>query len=279
MYAGRVVEEGPAEQVFAAPAAPVLRRAVRGVPAGRRPGRAVRAGRAARRPARPAQRCRADARSRPRCPRAAEVCLPAEPELATYAEGRAAACVRIGEPDRSPVEPVETAAADERPHDRGAVGDRTPGRVRDPHRPGGARPRRRRPGRRAPARSWRWSASPAPARRRWPARLVGLSEPAAGEVRVGRASRWTAPRRGLQGAPAPRPARAPGPAGALNPRHTRLRVGGRGPPGPQAGRRRQGKTETELVAARPGLGRAAAARGACSCATRTSSPAASGSAC
>ena len=80
-------------------AAPVLRRPVGGVPAGRRPGGAVLARQASpvTRPTRATSR--ADARSQPRCPRAAEVCLPAEPELATYDEGRVAACVRIGEPD------------------------------------------------------------------------------------------------------------------------------------------------------------------------------------
>ena len=55
MYAGRVVEPGPADQLFAAPAAPLHRRALGVVPAGRRPGGALRPGRAAGRPARPAQ--------------------------------------------------------------------------------------------------------------------------------------------------------------------------------------------------------------------------------
>ena len=48
MYAGRVVEEGPAEKVFSAPATSVLRGAVGRLPAGRRPGCAVRTGRSSR---------------------------------------------------------------------------------------------------------------------------------------------------------------------------------------------------------------------------------------
>ena len=53
----------------------------------------------------------------PRCARAADECLVAEPPLATYAEGRQAACVRIGNPSVEPVEhpwvePVETTRGD-----------------------------------------------------------------------------------------------------------------------------------------------------------------------
>ena len=111
MYAGRVVEEGPAQQIFSEPLHPysgalsaafprVGDPAARFSPAGL-PGDP------------PDPRTLAGGCSfAPRCPRAAEVCLPAEPELATYEEGRMAACVRIGEPDMSLVEPVETAAAD-----------------------------------------------------------------------------------------------------------------------------------------------------------------------
>jgi peptide/nickel transport system ATP-binding protein len=97
MYAGRVVEEGPAAKVFADPLHPyagalsaafprVGDPAARFAPAGL-PGDP------------PDPRHLAGGCSfAPRCPRAADVCLPAEPELVTYAEGRAAACVRIGEP-------------------------------------------------------------------------------------------------------------------------------------------------------------------------------------
>jgi peptide/nickel transport system ATP-binding protein len=98
MYAGRVVEEGPAAEVFADALHPysgalsaafprVGDPAARFSPAGL-PGDPPD-------PRHLTQGCS----FAPRCPRAADVCLPAEPELATYAEGRAAACVRIGQPD------------------------------------------------------------------------------------------------------------------------------------------------------------------------------------
>jgi peptide/nickel transport system ATP-binding protein len=109
MYAGRVVEEGPADQIFTAPLHPyggalsaafprVGDPAARFAPAGL-PGDP------------PDPRHLTEGCSfAPRCPRAADVCLEAEPELATYAEGRSAACVRIepsGESSSS-VEPFET---------------------------------------------------------------------------------------------------------------------------------------------------------------------------
>ncbi len=111
MYAGRVVEEGPAEKVFSAPLHPYAGAlsaafprigdpAARFSPAGL-PGDPPD-------PRNLTQGCS----FAPRCPRAAEVCLPAEPPLASYADDRAAACVRIGEP-LSSVEPVETTTSDE----------------------------------------------------------------------------------------------------------------------------------------------------------------------
>jgi peptide/nickel transport system ATP-binding protein len=98
MYAGRVVEEGPAEQIFAEPLHPyagalsaafpkVGDPAARFAPAGL-PGD----------PPDP-RNLPGGCSFAPRCPRAADVCLPAEPELASYEDGRVAACVRIGEPD------------------------------------------------------------------------------------------------------------------------------------------------------------------------------------
>ena len=96
MYAGRVVESGPAEQIFAAPLHPyagalsaafprVGDPAARFAPAGL-PGDPPD-------PRNLTQGCS----FAPRCARAAEECLPAEPVLTTYAEGRQAACVRIGQ--------------------------------------------------------------------------------------------------------------------------------------------------------------------------------------
>jgi peptide/nickel transport system ATP-binding protein len=96
MYAGRVVEEGPAGQVFSDALHPysgalsaafprVGDPAARFAPAGL-PGDP------------PDPRNLAGGCSfAPRCPRAGAVCLPAEPELASYG-GRRAACFRIGEP-------------------------------------------------------------------------------------------------------------------------------------------------------------------------------------
>jgi len=95
MYAGRVVEEGPAEQIFTTPLHPysgalsaafprVGDPAARFAPAGL-PGD----------PPDP-RNLPGGCSFAPRCSRAAEECLPAEPELRTYGEGRAAACVRIG---------------------------------------------------------------------------------------------------------------------------------------------------------------------------------------
>jgi peptide/nickel transport system ATP-binding protein len=109
MYAGRVVEEGPAARVFAGPLHPysgalsaafprVGDPAARFAPSGL-PGD----------PPDPRQLPQGCSFA-PRCPRAADVCLPAEPELATYAEGRLAACVRIDDPVDRP--PVMTTAQD-----------------------------------------------------------------------------------------------------------------------------------------------------------------------
>jgi peptide/nickel transport system ATP-binding protein len=98
MYAGRVIEEGPAEQVFARPLHPyagalsaafpkVGDPAARFAPAGL-PGD----------PPDP-RNLLGGCSFAPRCPRAADVCLPAEPALLRYDDGRSAACVRIGQPD------------------------------------------------------------------------------------------------------------------------------------------------------------------------------------
>jgi peptide/nickel transport system ATP-binding protein len=114
MYAGRVIEEGPAGEVFTRPlhpysgalsaafprvGDPASRFAPSGLP-GDPPD-----------PRHLTQGCS----FAPRCPRAADVCLEAEPELLQYA-GRAAACVRIEEspsaerPAAAAVDPVETTA-------------------------------------------------------------------------------------------------------------------------------------------------------------------------
>jgi peptide/nickel transport system ATP-binding protein len=102
MYAGRVVEEGPAHQIFSEPLHPysgalsaafprVGDPAARFAPAGL--------------PGDPpdARNLPGGCSFAPRCPRAAEVCLPAEPELTAYGD-RMAACVRIGDPVDEPQE-------------------------------------------------------------------------------------------------------------------------------------------------------------------------------
>jgi peptide/nickel transport system ATP-binding protein len=102
MYAGRVVEEGPAHQIFSEPLHPysgalsaafprVGDPAARFAPAGL--------------PGDPpdARNLPGGCSFAPRCPRAAEVCLPAEPELTAYHD-RMAACVRIGDPVDEPQE-------------------------------------------------------------------------------------------------------------------------------------------------------------------------------
>ena len=97
MYAGRVVESGPAEPGLRRAPAPVRRCAVGGVPAGRRPGRAVRPGRPPGRPARPAQPAPRAAPSRLAARGPPTSASRPSRSLTTYAEGRQAACVRIGQ--------------------------------------------------------------------------------------------------------------------------------------------------------------------------------------
>jgi peptide/nickel transport system ATP-binding protein len=95
MYAGRVVEEGPADQIFTAPlhpysaalsaafprvGDPAARFAPSGLPGDPPDPRHLTTG----------------CSFAPRCARAAAECLPAEPALMPYGVGRAAACVRIG---------------------------------------------------------------------------------------------------------------------------------------------------------------------------------------
>jgi peptide/nickel transport system ATP-binding protein len=106
MYAGRVVEEGPAGSVFADPLHPYAAALSAAFPrVGDPTARFAPAGLPGDPP---------DPRSlsggcsfAPRCPRAADKCLPAEPALASYEKGRSAACVRIGEAD----EPRETTVS------------------------------------------------------------------------------------------------------------------------------------------------------------------------
>lgn len=97
MYAGRVVEEGPADQVFTSALHPYAAALSAAFPqVGDLASRYAPAGLPGDPP---------DARAAvvgcsfaPRCPRAVDRCLTDEPPLETHGPGRAAACLRIGEP-------------------------------------------------------------------------------------------------------------------------------------------------------------------------------------
>jgi peptide/nickel transport system ATP-binding protein len=98
MYAGRVVEEGPAGRIFSDPLHPYAAALSAAFPrVGDPAARFAPSGL----PGDPPQPwlLPGGCTFAPRCPRAAEVCLPAEPALTAYGEERSAACVRIGEPD------------------------------------------------------------------------------------------------------------------------------------------------------------------------------------
>jgi peptide/nickel transport system ATP-binding protein len=98
MYAGRVVEEGPAEQIFANPLHPYSAALSAAFPrVGDPSARFAPAGLPGDPPL--PWDLPGGCTFAPRCPHAADVCLPAEPVLTSYGEGRAAACVRIGELD------------------------------------------------------------------------------------------------------------------------------------------------------------------------------------
>ena len=153
MYAGRVVETGPADSVRD-PQHPYAAALSRRLPADRRRRGALRARRSGRRPARPA-RPAGGCSFAPRCPQAARC-----------AWRRSRRC---------------RGATGARPPASGwGSCDDTPGQRRAAHRGRGvwvdfitragrvARARRRRPRRWAPARSSRWWGSRAPARPRWP---------------------------------------------------------------------------------------------------------------
>jgi len=92
MYLGSIVEEGPAEEVFATPAHPYSQALISAVPVGRRTPTGVR-----KRiiltgdvpsPLKPPSGCR----FHPRCPIAAERCRSERPELQEHRPGRKVAC-------------------------------------------------------------------------------------------------------------------------------------------------------------------------------------------
>ena len=268
MYAGRVVELGPADEVFARRCTRTPR-AVRGVPADRRPGRALRPRRASRRPARPAGaagrvllRAAVPARGRR---------VPGRPSrrCSQLGAGRVRRRLHPGggvavSPRRGvPTGPARGARCRRRVRHPG--GDRRARAGRGRHRGGAGRDRRR---------SW---GSPGPARPRWPARSWGWSD----RRRRGagrRASRWTATPRGPAGVPAHRADGAPGRLRLAQPASDRLRVGGRGHPAARAGPATQGRARPSWSPPRwptPGSARPSGS----SSATRTSCRAGSASGC
>jgi peptide/nickel transport system ATP-binding protein len=98
MYAGRVVETGTAEDVFSHPLHPYAAALSAAFPRVGDPlSRYAPAGLAGDPPDPrfPPPGCS----FAPRCPRAVDACRAAEPPLEPYGPGRAAACIRVGEPD------------------------------------------------------------------------------------------------------------------------------------------------------------------------------------
>jgi peptide/nickel transport system ATP-binding protein len=94
MYAGRVVEEGPAEKVFSDPLHPYAGALSSAFPRiGDPAARFAPAGLPGDPP--DVRHLEGGCTFAPRCSRAADECLPAEPSLTSYGPDRAAACVRI----------------------------------------------------------------------------------------------------------------------------------------------------------------------------------------
>jgi peptide/nickel transport system ATP-binding protein len=98
MYAGRVIEEGPAGQVFSQPLHPYAGALSAAFPKVGDPSARFAPSGLPGDPPDP-RNLPGGCSFAPRCPRAAEICLPSEPALRTFDGGRSAACVRIGQPD------------------------------------------------------------------------------------------------------------------------------------------------------------------------------------
>ena len=249
---------------------PLQRGAVRGVPADRRPGVPAAAPRAGRRPARPGGPARRAAASIRAARSALDACPTRGPRAAGRA-GRLAGGLRPGaaRPGRDALASGQEPSGDR----RGAACRRSAGR-RSP----GAR--RAAPARAvdgvdlagaARARSSRWSASPAAARRRWPAPCSAWSgRPRARSPSTGSPLVYSST--GAEGVPPAGPARAAGPERLAQPAAHGVRRGGRGAADPRVRRATSGRPSPRRCPG-PGCGR----RSGSSCATRTSCPAASGS--
>jgi peptide/nickel transport system ATP-binding protein len=97
MYAGRIVESGTADQVFTQPLHPYSSALSNAFPrVGDPAARYTPAGLAGDPP--DPRDLPAGCPFAPRCPRARDECTRAEPPLAAFPAGRAAACIRVGEP-------------------------------------------------------------------------------------------------------------------------------------------------------------------------------------
>jgi peptide/nickel transport system ATP-binding protein len=97
MYAGRIVEVGSAEQIFTDPQHPYTRALSGAFPRiGDQAARYAPAGLAGDPP--DPRELPTGCSFAPRCPRAVDKCREAEPPLLPLADGRAAACIRVGEP-------------------------------------------------------------------------------------------------------------------------------------------------------------------------------------
>ena len=257
MYAGRIVEEGPSDEVFSDGLHPYSRALARAFPTDRRPGvadgtewparRSTQSGRPARRvPVRTALR-----RRHRRVPRRST-----SPCAAAATRG-----VRH-------VSTSEPSMADRRPAARS-----TTSTSRSPAGTAPCAPSTASASTSAAARSSPSSASPAAARRRCSAPCSGSNRSRPGSC-PSRASPWStrsrpAARFATRGADG-----VPGPDGRAQPPAHGVRGGRRGDPHPRA-RRRRGRSSSPMHSAGPGCGRPSGS----SVATRTRSRVGSASAC
>ena len=240
MYAGKIVEEGPAARGLHRARAPVRRGAGLGVPDASATRVPAAPARPARRPARPGRRSRPaapsirGARSRRSSARLARSSCgqpetDAEPPACEYLPVRRRSprakrfarwsVKRRGGPTSEPTAPScrQPRSAWFSPAAAGAAA---------------ARPSTASTWTSRPARSSRWSASPAAARPRWPGRMLGLERPTAGQVRF-EGQPMLVPDLGAAGVPPPGAAGAAGPDRIAQPAAHGLRGrrrGGEDPP-------------------------------------------------
>ena len=265
MYAGRVVEEGPADRDLHRAAAPLRRGALGGVPrVGDPAARFAPAGLPGDPP--DPRNLTQGCSFAPRCAKAADECLPAEPPLTSYGEG-------AGLPRREDRRMSRTVAVHESPKaELAARGVKVDFTTRS------GRVARALDGADLLVRSGEVVAlvgESGSGKTTLARTLVGLTQPSAGEVVwEGRALDRSA--RGLKALRRQVQLVLQDPLGRAEPAADRLRVGGRGAADPQAGRPVRDAPRPSW-SRRPWRRRACGRRSSCSCATPTSCPAASGS--